>query len=316
MGLAGRTQRVEVRRTGFVVTDELLGELAAGDLAEDLLHLGLGGVGDDARSAGEVAVFSSRGDGIPHAADALLVHQVDDELHFVEALEVGHLGLVPGLDESLEARLHERREATAQHDLLTEQVGLRLLGKGRLDHAGARTTDGVGIAEGLGLRRTRRVLVDSDESRDTAALGVRAPHEVAGALRGDHDHVDVGDGLHQFEADVETVGEGNGLTGGEVRCDVAIEDLGDVGVGERDHHKVSPLGCVAHAHDAQACGLGLGLGRRAVAQPDDDVDPGFLQVQRMGVALAAVAEDGHLGAEDDRGISIFFVVHDGHGRTP
>ena len=96
--------------------------------------------------AGEVAVLGGVGDRVAHAGDALLVHEVDDQLHLVEALEVGHLRLVAGLDQRLEAGLHERGEAAAQHDLLAEQVGLGLLGERRLDHAGAGAADGVGVA--------------------------------------------------------------------------------------------------------------------------------------------------------------------------
>ena len=58
------------------------------------------------------------------------------------------LGLVAGLDERLEAGLHERGEAAAQHDLLAEQVGLGLLRERRLDHAGAGAADGVGVGQG------------------------------------------------------------------------------------------------------------------------------------------------------------------------
>ena len=79
------------------------------DLVEDLLHLRLRRVGDDARPAGDVAVLGGVGDRVAHAGDALLVHEVDDELQLVQALEVGRLGLVAGLDERLEPGLHERR---------------------------------------------------------------------------------------------------------------------------------------------------------------------------------------------------------------
>ena len=83
--------------------------LPALDLREDLLHLRLRLVGDDARAAGHVAVLGGVGDRVAHAGDALLVHEVDDELHLVQALEVRRLGLVAGLDERLEPGPHERR---------------------------------------------------------------------------------------------------------------------------------------------------------------------------------------------------------------
>src|SRR5205085_676396 len=82
----------------LVLGDPLLGELAAGDLVEDRLHLFFDGLVDDPGAAGEVAVLSGVGDREAHAGDAVLVHEVDDQLQLVEALEVGRLGLVAGLD--------------------------------------------------------------------------------------------------------------------------------------------------------------------------------------------------------------------------
>ena len=62
----------------------------------------------------------------------------------------------------------------------------------------------------------------------------------------------------------------------------------------------------------QPGGLGLGDRRRALAQADAHVDARVLQVQRVGVALGAVADDGHLAALDDRPIGVGLVV-DGCG---
>ena len=167
------------------------GEAAVLDLVEHLAHLGLHRRVDDPRTAGEVAVLGGVGDRVPHAGDALLVHEVDDQLQLVEALEVGRLGLVARLDERLEAGLHERGEAAAEHDLLAEEVGLGLLLEGGLEHAGAGAADGrrVGQREVAGL--AGGVLRHGDEARHAAALGVGAAHEVAGALRGDEGDVDV-----------------------------------------------------------------------------------------------------------------------------
>ena len=79
-------------------------------------------------------------------------------------------------------------------------------------HAGAGAADGLGVGE-----RQRRgpcpvaSWCDRDEARHAAALGVGAAHEVARALRGDHDHVDAFGGRDLLEADVEAVGEGEGV---------------------------------------------------------------------------------------------------------
>src|SRR4051812_15774942 len=117
----GGPQLVEPLAPAARLGDPLLGEGAVLDLGEDLLHLGLHVGVDDARPAGDVAVLRGVGDRVAHAGDALLVHEVDDELHLVQALEVRRLRLVAGLDERLEPGAHERREPAAQHDLLAEE---------------------------------------------------------------------------------------------------------------------------------------------------------------------------------------------------
>ena len=79
------------------------------------------------------------------------------------------------------------------------------------------------------------------------------------------------------------------------------------------HHEVGPFGGVRHLKHLEAGGLRL-LGRgRALAQRNGDVlDPGILQVQRMGVALAAIADDGDLLALDeiDVGIPVIINTHE------
>jgi hypothetical protein len=104
----------------------------------------------------------------------------------VQALEVGDLRLVAGLGEHLEAGLHQRGGAAAEHGLLAEQVGLGLLGEGGLDDAGAgaadapwrRTARAPGVAGG--------VLLDRDEHGHALAVDVLAADQVARALGGDH----------------------------------------------------------------------------------------------------------------------------------
>ena len=51
----------------------------------------------------------------------------------------------------------------------------------------------------------------------------------------------------------------------------------------------------------------------ALGQADAHVDARVAQVQRVGVALAAVADDGDLPALDDRQVGVVVVEHLGHG---
>src|SRR5690606_31580009 len=59
----------------------------------------------------------------------------------------------------------------------------------------------------------------------------------------------------------------------------------------------------------QASVLGLGPRGAALAQADDDVNAGIVQVLRVCVALRAVADDGNGFAFDQRKIAILVVVN-------
>src|SRR5450755_681965 len=68
---------LEVLLTGPILGDPLAREVARLDLRKDLLHRRPRLLADDPRPAGHVAVFGGVGDRVAHAADPLLVHQVD-----------------------------------------------------------------------------------------------------------------------------------------------------------------------------------------------------------------------------------------------
>ena len=176
--------------------------------------------GDDARAGYVVAPLGGVGDGVAHVLEAAAVHEVDDELELVEDFEVGELGLVAGFDEGLEACLDEGGGAAAEDGLLAEEVGLGLFGEGGLEDSGAGAADALGVGEREGEGVAAGVLLDGDEGGDAAAFGEDFADAVAGGLGGDERDVDRwgrGDGA---EADVEAVGEHEGLAGasGWARC--------------------------------------------------------------------------------------------------
>src|ERR1700734_3462856 len=94
-------------------------ELALLDFAEDLLHLPLGRLVHDARTAGEISILGRLADEAMHLGDAALMQQVDDELELVQAFIIGHRRLIAGLDQRLVTLDHELGGAPAEHGLLT-----------------------------------------------------------------------------------------------------------------------------------------------------------------------------------------------------
>ncbi len=299
-------------QAAVVLVHPVLGEGAVLDLGEDLLHLGLGGVGDDARAGDVVAPLGGLGDGPAHLLQAALVHEVHDQLQLVQALEVGDLRLVTGLGQRLEARLHQCGDTTGEHGLLTEQVGLGLLGEGGLDDTGAGAADALGVRQGQREGVAGGVLLHGHETGHTTPLLVLTAHQVARALRGDHADVHARRGLDEAEADVEAVAEEQRVAVLQVRGDGLLVHLGLDRVRDEDHDDVGLGGGLRRRHHAQALLLGLGLGLRALVQTDTHVHTGVTQRQGVGVALAAVADDRDLAALDDGQIGVGVVEQLGH----
>ena len=161
-------RRCELGAAGVVLGDPLLREAAALDVGQDVPHRLLDALGH-ARAAHVVAVLGRVADAEAHVVEAAAVHQVDDELELVHRLEVGQLGLVAGLHERLEGGLDEGRDAAAEERLLAEEVGLGLLGEGRLEDAGAGAAEAAGVGHDPGAGRAGGVLLDGEEGRHAAA---------------------------------------------------------------------------------------------------------------------------------------------------
>jgi hypothetical protein len=138
---------------------------------------------------------------------------------------------------------------------------------------------------------------------------------VARPLRGDHADVDAGRRLDVAEPDVEPVPEEERVAVGDVGRDgLGVEMALDV-VRDEDHDHVRFLDGLRRRHDAQALRLGLRPALAVLGEPDPDVDARVAQAERVGVALTAVAENGHIAALDDGQIGVGVVQHLGHGNV-
>src|SRR3954452_1848172 len=287
----------EARPPSILLRDQLTGERAVADVLEHLLHRGLHVVVDEHLAASQVAVLGDVGDRMSHVREAALVDQVDDQLHLVDALVVGDLGLVAGLDERLEACLHEGADTSAEHRLLSEQVALGLLGEARPEHPGPAAADRGPVGESEVESIAACVLRDGDEARRARPRLEDLAHAMPGALGGDHDHVVAGAGRDLAEVHGEAMGEEHRGAGFEVGLDLALVDALLHVVGKEDRDEL----CALHS-----CGDGFhrepgflrGAPRIAPeTQPDLDLHAGVAQVERMGMALAAIADDGHFAVE-------------------
>ena len=112
------------------------------------------------------------------------------------------------------------------------------------------------------------------------------------------------------------MGEGQGIALHQVGLDVPLVDVGLDLVVDEHHHDVAPLGGVGHGHHLQAGSLRLGPALRALPQAHADLAAGILQVQGMGVALGAIADDGDLLAVEVVDVAVFLIVHFCHSYIP
>ena len=95
----------------------------------------------------------------------------------------------------------------------------------------------------------------------------------------------------------------------EVRRDLRVPHALLHVVGEQHRDELRAANGLADRRDRQPGDLGRDPRRAALAQADDDVDARVVQVQRVRVPLAAVADDGDLAVQQLR---VPFAVDRGH----
>ena len=292
-----------------VLLNPLGSEGAVLDLAQDLLHLLAGLLGDDALAGAVVAVLSGIGDGVTHLGKAALVDQVNDQLHLVNALEVSVLRSVASLDQSLKASLHQLADAAAEDSLLAEQVGLGLGLEGGLEDAGTAAADAAGICQSDVHSLAGSVLLNADQIRNAVTLEVLGTNGVARALRSDHDNVDVSRRNDLLEVDVEAVSESQNIARLQVRLDNVLVDVSLLLIRGQHHDDVAGSSSLSRSHDLQTVVLSLLLVLGARTQTNDNMYAGVLQVHCVSMTLGAEADDSNGLAVEQRQVAVCIIEH-------
>src|ERR1043166_8754672 len=303
IGGAG-AEPLEFPAAGGVLRHPLAGEFSRLNVGQHLCHLRTH-MGIDHPGPGAIgAVFGGVGDGAVHAGDAAPVHQIDQQLELVQAFEIGEFRRVTRIDQRVERRAHELRGATTKHHLLAEEIGFRFLLDGGLDQAGA-TTDGAAIGERQRLRPAARVLVNGEKADIAVATQIVGAQGVAGAGRRHQYNIEIVAGPNKAEMQREAMDEkqrGALLHSGR---QIACVDFGKLRVRRRQHDNVGLARGHGIAHNRKAGGPRFVRARAQLARADDDVrHAGVAQVQRMRLALIAVADDGDTLAPNEREIGI------------
>ena len=155
--------------------------------------------------------------------------------------------------------------------------------------------------------------MDRDQARHAASLEIFRAHRVAGALGGDHQHVEIGARLDEIEVHVEAVREQQRRALLHVGREFVAVDVRLQFVGREHHHDIGPFGGADDVEHLDAFGFGLLGGGRTRAQRHGDVlHAAVAHVEEMGVTLAAVTDDGDLLALDQIEIGVPIVIH-AHG---
>jgi len=103
-------------------------------------------------------------------------------------------------------------------------------------------------------------------------------------------------------------GEHQHLALAETLADRLLEDVALRLVGQQDHHDVARLGGVGDGRHLQPVLLGLRPGLGALVEADDHVLARVLEVQRVGVALAAIPDDRDLLALEEAEVGVLVVI--------
>jgi hypothetical protein len=237
-------------------------------------------------AAGHVAVLGGVGDRVRIPWMPCLVHQVDDQLELVQALEVREARVVAGLDQGLEAGLDELGGAAAEDGLLAEEVGLGLVLEGGLDDPGAPAADAACVGQDLVAGSARWRPGGRPSGRGTPwALDELARGRDGPVLWGDHADVHARGGARSGRS--ESAKPWANIMQVAVRVpvrDLVPPDLCLLLVRQEDHHDVARL--AASVTSRHLRGLrprprpAVGVGRR----PTDHIDARVLQVEGVGVA--------------------------------
>ena len=227
--------------------------------------------------SGVVALLGGIADGVAHVAQAAAVDQVNDELEFVHAFEVGDLGLVAGFGERFESGFDQFADAAAEYGLFAEEIGFGFFGKRGFEDAGARAAESLGVGKSECFRLAAGILFDGEERGRSAAFGEDFANAVAWSFRSNHGDINAGRRLDGAEANVEAVREHQRLAGLEIRLDGVAVELGLLRVRNENHDDVGPSRGFGGRVDGQAFLLGFGARGAAFVKSDADGDAAVAQ---------------------------------------
>ena len=273
-------------------------------------------IADDPRACRVIAIFRRIADGIAHLGHAAFVHEVYDHLHFVERFKIGDFRLVACFAQRFEPVGNELADTAAENGLFAEEVCFCFFLEGRLDDAGTGAADAAGISQGDVKGPAGSILFDGKDVGDTTAFDELAAYDVARPFGSDHEYIDIIGRDNLFEVDIKAVGKSQGTARSEVVPDFVFIYVGLFFIGNENHGDIRSGDGFGDSLD---CKTGLtGFFRRftAAVEADSDIDAAVAEIERMGMALAAVTDDSDFLSFDSFPINILIIKYLCHTKFP
>ena len=136
---------------------------------------------------------------------------------------------------------------------------------------------------------------------------------MAGTFRGNHEYINVCRRNDLLEMDVEAMGKCQGIAGFQVRSNLVLVNIRLFFIRNQDHDDVSPFRCFAYRYNFQTGCFRFGRRFGAFVQTDFNCNPAVAQVQRMGMSLAAITDDGNLTVFNDIPVYVLIIENFCHG---
>ena len=110
------------------------------------------------------------------------------------------------------------------------------------------------------------------------------------------------------------MGKSQGAAALQVGSDFGFVHIGLFFIRDQDHGHISGSYCFCNGLHFQAGGTGHIGGFAAFVQAHHHIDTAFFQVQGMGMALAAVADDGHRFVLQYAPVNVLVIKYFCHGK--
>ena len=135
---------------------------------------------------------------------------------------------------------------------------------------------------------------------------------MTGAFGRNHDHIHILGRLDTAEMDVEAVGEGQGLSFGQIGLDGFLVKSRLLFIVDEDHDDVGNLCRLGAGHDLHSLSFGLCPALGAFVKTDDHIHAAVFQVQSVGVTLGAVTDNRNGFAFELLQIAILLIENPCH----